>query len=193
MNKQSKDRSNNINSGVISLYKYIMPSIHNRSVFNYLDGEKNYRIEMAKYQNNIPVVDKKLIIKYVNEFLKILGMEECKDPVVYPLDRPSRRFTYSKYNPQSKEDIVWIKFNEDGRISVVGTSCDISFSDYAKDHTTAGIINKALNLKWDESEVLIFPLINIPENLYRSDIESGIGNYLIAKGVPILDYYSHNY
>ena len=26
-----------------------------------------------------------------------------------------------------------------------------------------------------------------------SDIESGIGNYLIDNDVPILDYYSHNY
>lgn len=33
----------------------------------------------------------------------------------------------------------------------------------------------------------------ITDGLNRSDIESGIGNYLISQGIPILDYYSHNY
>ena len=70
------------------------------------------------------------------------------------------------------------------------------FTDYDKNYTTAGRINKSLGLEWDDSEVLIFPL-NIPSKiqgvLNRSDIESGIGNYLISKGVPILDFYSHNY
>lgn len=41
-----------------------------------------------------------------------------------------------------------------------------------------------------EAYVLIFPLVNIPDGLDRSDIESGIGNYLISKNVPILDFYS---
>lgn len=66
--------------------------------------------------------------------------------------------------------------------------------DYAKNNTTAGLINQYLNLEWDDSEVLIFSLNDIRDReLNRSDIESGIGNYLISKGVPILDFYSHNY
>ena len=88
---------------------------------------------------------------------------------------------------------MWIKFATDGRISVVGVGCDISFTDYAKKNTSAGRIINELGLDWNDDEVLIFPLKNIPEGLKRSDIESGIGNYLISKKVPILDFYSHNF
>lgn len=27
----------------------------------------------------------------------------------------------------------------------------------------------------------------------RDELETAVGNYLIANGVPIIDYYSHNY
>lgn len=54
-------------------------------------------------------------------------------------------------------------------------------------------IDHLLGESWDESYVFIFPLYNIPEELNRSDIESGIGNYLIANNIPIIDFYSHNY
>ena len=78
-------------------------------------------------------------------------------------------------------------------ISVIGTSEDIFFTKNTKDKSSSGKINEKLKLEWVEDYVYIFPLLNIPEGLYRSDIESGIGNYLIDKGFPILDYYSHNY
>ncbi|WP_369813894.1 hypothetical protein, partial [Halolactibacillus sp. JCM 19043] len=60
-------------------------------------------------------------------------------------------------------------------------------------YNTSGIIVHHLGKCWDESFVLLFPLKNIPGNLSRSDVERGIGNYLIDKGVPILDFYFHNY
>ena len=85
------------------------------------------------------------------------------------------------------------KDTKENYISVIGTGCDITFSQWAKENTTAGRINQYLNKEWDDSFVLIFPLKQIPDKLNRSDIESGIGNYLIHKGVPILDFYSHNY
>ena len=65
--------------------------------------------------------------------------------------------------------------------------------DYASYDTTSGKIISHLGESWDESYVFIFPLYNIPEELNRSDIESGIGNYLIANNIPIIDFYSHNY
>lgn len=174
-------------------YKYISPSIKNRSLSSVTTGGYNFRLERAKQQSNIKAVDREVIIKYVNEFLDEMGMKKAINPHVRPKPGRIRRFEYSIINPESKEDIVWIKFTKDNYISVVGTSCDISFSEYAKKNTSAGIINQVLGKEWDESDVLIFPLIDIPDGLYRSDIESGIGNYLISKGVPILDYYSHNF
>lgn len=105
----------------------------------------------------------------------------------------TRRIDYAKINSDNKENIIWIKFNTSGIISVIGTGCDIYFTDATKNNTKSGRINIALNQEWDDRFVLIFPLREFPDDLNRSDIESGIGNYLIAKGITILDYYSHNY
>ena len=176
------------------MYDWIMPSIKNRSLSKIPEnGEFNFRIEKAKQQFELLPVERDIIAKYVNEFLDGWGMKTIDNPHVKPKKTKKRRIDYSKINSESKEDIIWIKFTTDNYISVIGTSCDISFSNYAKSHTPVGIINQVLGQEWDEDDVLIFPLIGMPSNLYRSDIESGIGNYLIAKGVPILDYYSHNY
>ena len=79
-------------------------------------------------------------------------------------------------------------------ISVIGTGCDIYFTEKTKEETSAGKINIFLGQNWDETSVLVFPLKDLDKSKYsRSDIESGIGNYLIANDVPLLDYYSHNY
>ena len=178
----------------INYYDYIMPSIENRSLKTCpKEDEYNFRITKAKQQASMEPVNRDTIVKYVNEFLAGLGMIEINHPHIKPKERETRRIDYCNINQESKEDIVWIKFTTDNYISVIGTSCDISFSQYAMDNTTAGIINKVLDKRWDETDVLIFPLKKIPEHLNRSDIESGIGNYLISKGVPILDFYSHNY
>lgn len=174
--------------------KWIMPSIRNRSVsIEDINGNFNFRIEKAKEQNILPKVSREQIIEHVNDFLISIGMEKVSEPRIKPMKREKRRIEYGKINNENREDIVWIKFSNNNRISVIGTGCDISFSDYAKNNTTAGLINQSLGLEWDESEILIFPLYNIKYELNRSDIESGIGNYLISKGVPILDFYSHNY
>ena len=174
--------------------KRIIPSIKNRTVsIDNLNKGFNFRIEKAKEQHLLSVVDREDIKKYVKDYLSSLGMDISFDPVIKPKKTETRRFIYSKINKENKEDIIWIKFTKDNYISVIGTGCDIYFTEYTKNNTTAGLIIQALGLEWDDSEVLVFPLNNIPYGLNRSDIESGIGNYLISKGVPILDFYSHNY
>ena len=60
-------------------------------------------------------------------------------------------------------------------------------------HNSAGILVHKLGKEWDESFVLIFPLKGIPDGYTRSDVETAIGNMLIEKDVPILDFYSHMY
>lgn len=178
-----------------------MPSIKNRAKSG--DGSFDFRVEKAKEQYKMGIEKKipsnkaehkKEIVNYVNEFLSsVMGMESIKDPYYTPKKTKERRIEYSKINTENKENIVWIKFVENGLISVIGTGCDIYFTDATKKRTTSGRINEKLKLNWDETIVLIFPLKNIPDGLYRSDIESGIGNYLISKGIPILDFYSHDY
>ncbi len=152
----------------MDVYKYIIPSIKNRSISSAESDRYNFRLERARQQSSLKVVDRELIIGYVNEFLGELGMQKTINPHVKPKTGRIRRFEYSKINPESKENIVWIKFTKDNYISVVGTSCDISFSEYAKKHTSSGIINQVLGKEWDEEDVLIFPLVDIPKGLYRS-------------------------
>ena len=114
-------------------------------------------------------------------------------------------------------DIVWMKFTKEregsGFLGVVAAGADINFdippSEKCYNETsdgkpktnannwkynTSGIIIDSLGKKWDEDSILVFPLEGIDTlELTRGDIECGIGNYLIDKGVPILDYYSHRF
>lgn len=190
-----------------SALNWIFPSIGSRMINK---DDFCFRIEKAREQFGLPACPEKKIIGYVNEFLTALGMACVKDPEYFPrkVDKRLlgiRRINYSniwtKNKPYQveKEDIVWIKFveNKDNpnnrHICVVGVGCDISFTEHTKKNTSSGKILDELKLEWDDNEILIFPLMNIPLGLKRSDIESGIGNYLISKGVPILDFYSHNF
>lgn len=59
-------------------------------------------------------------------------------------------------------------------------------------YNSSGILVHQLNKEWDDSFVLVFPLVDIP-SCYKGDIERAIGNYLIDNEVPIIDFFSHNY
>lgn len=86
-------------------------------------------------------------------------------------------------------DIVWLKFTTKGHLGVVAKSFDINYGY----NCSSGKLIKQVDEEWDKSFVLIFPLKPEILNKYTSgDIELAIGNYLISKGVPIIDYYSHN-
>lgn len=105
--------------------------------------------------------------------------------------------------------VIWMKFAKNGQLGVVAASNDYNFdippSSDVYDETnngkrkckcnkwkyaTSGIILHKLNLEWDESFLLIFPLQGI-EDSQRKDIEEGVGNFLIENDVPIIDFYSH--
>lgn len=188
------------------LMKYIMPSIRHRRI----NSKNDYRVKMAaiqleKYEKQLKdgrAKSEKEIVDIVNDFIRKTGQSLATnfDNIFEVKKTQTRRIDYSKIKElaeiEDKNDIVWIKLNKNGCISVIGTSCDIYFTDNAKKNTSSGKINLYLEQEWNEDKVLIFPLKNLsknPNNLDRSDIESGIGNYLISRDVPILDYYSHNY
>ena len=158
------------------------------------------------------------VIKYTNEFLEKCGLKPIKCPRKdFPEGKPQglKKF-YDKikddYALTDRSDIVWMKFTEDGYLGAVAKGADINFSipssrsDYKKTsdgkpksknnkwiYTNSGIIVHRLGKKWCRKYVLVFPLSGIPCNLNSKHIECGIGNYLIEKGVPILDYYSHRF
>ena len=88
-------------------------------------------------------------------------------------------------------DIIWLKFTEDGCLGVVADSFDINFN---YDNSSGKLIRVNDNtIKWNESCVVVFPITkDLLEIKSRKELETGIGNYLIDKGVPIIDFYSHN-
>lgn len=180
-------------------FKYITPSIRHRSV----KGEDSIRVIMAKkqlekYNNLIANGCKKeamiqRVIYLTKEILLEIGMK-LPNSFNCIINIENGIVDYDKIcegiDLANKNDIVWIKLNENGCISVIGTSRDICFDDTS---TNSGKINSFVKQEWDKERVLIFPLVNIPEGLNRSDVESIIGNYLIDNDIPILDYYSHTY
>ena len=163
------------------------------------------RFKKAREQAEMKPVKVDEIIKLINEFLKKVGMEEIDNPIVEKdcLERllnGDYSFIIEKYTLKDERDIVWLKFTKDGYVGVVATSSDINFKypkskeDYTKEKcNTSGIIVHSLDKEWNKEFVLVFPLINIPKGYKRGDTETAIGNVLIEKGIPILDYYSHIY
>lgn len=158
-----------------------------------------YRFNQAVKQASLPIVSIENIIQYTNEFLNMLGINSVKDAMTYlnntTIDYQQIQDTY---NLDDQRDIVWMKFTKDGYLGVVSTRNDINFNQATSvsqyqdlSFNTSGIILHHLNKQWDQSFVLVFPLKGKSECATRSKIECGIGQYLISKGVPILDYYSH--
>ncbi len=174
-----------------------------------------YRLDEAREQASFSPVDVNVITTYVNDFFRSIGMNTVAAPVISnPLQIDYEKIKRD-YVLDELGDIVWMKFTKDGYLGVVATSNDINFdipnntaeydtkewryNSFLKQkkwvwkHTTSGILVHQLGKVWDTSFVLVFPVFNIPNGYTRGDIERAIGNYLIDKGVPIIDFYSHNY
>ncbi len=106
-----------------------------------------------------------------------------------------------QYKLNSEKHIIWMKFTTDGYLGVVARSNDINFEIPPKDESdeseinkyiSSGIILHHLKKDWNEKYVLVFPIPNVGD-YEMSDIECGIGQYLIKNNVPILDRYSHTF
>lgn len=155
------------------------------------------------------------IIDLTNEFLGIIGIKQVANPKRMAFEFFSNQeniLDYEEikntYQLNNRKHLIWMKFTKDGYLGVVAVSDDVNFTipsckeDYNKKtikngktgwkFNTSGIIIHSLGKTWDESFVLVFPLPGIGDG-QRNDIECGVGQYLISKNVPILDYYSHRY
>ena len=187
--------------------KMMCQSVHGKSYFRY---------EKAKKESAKDKVPREEIIEYVNELLFAIGIERVVIPIMNPNEIDYSILKENFYLVE-EQDIIWMKFTTDGHLGVVAQSNDIGFDvptsnlDYDKkimkynsykkkeeekwEFTSSGILVHKLNKQWDESFVLVFPLgkVKVSCKYDRHDIETAIGNYLIYKNVPIIDYYSHNY
>lgn len=103
-----------------------------------------------------------------------------------------------KFDLERVNDLLWFKFTDKGHLAVVASSCDINW-DYNR---SCGILVREVEENFDDSFVFVFPLTKQmvrtkaePNSRYRkftnSKLELAVGNYLIDKGVPIIDYFSH--
>ena len=176
------------------------------------------RIEKAEEQASLSIVPIEQIISYVNEFLNELGVDRVEIPQKKIKNMDLEKFYNDlkiEYNLKHKKDIIWMKFTNDGYLGVIARGNDINFDippsadvyherikrfniyenkeKYEWKYNTSGIIIHKCGQTWDDENVLVFPLKNIPAGIDVDKIETGIGNYLTEKGVPILDFYSHNF
>ncbi len=174
-----------------------------------------YRYDYATQQSMLEPVPLEKIIKYVVDFLKGIGIESIEKKHIYKPEEIDYDEIKRKNKLADERDIVWMKFTKCGYLGVVATSNDINFNipehreeydmkekvynsylkkyEYVWKYNTSGILVHQIGQEWDTSFVVVFPLTNIPKKYNRGCIEMAIGNYLIDKGVPIIDFYSHNY
>ena len=168
-------------------------------------GKSRNRFEKARLESEKSVVSIEEIINHVNDFFSIIGITKVENPKMSPDDIDYEEIK-DMYCLEDEKELIWMKFTDDGYLAVVAQSNDINFDipdceeDYDKKrengewlHTTSGILIHKLHKRWDTSFVLVFPLHRERCTYDRHDIETAVGNFLIANGIPILDYYSHNF
>ena len=108
----------------------------------------------------------------------------------YSVWEPKYSLIKNKFGLSHTKNILWLKFTQCGHLGVVAKGMDINFSY----NITSGKLVDEIGALWDESFVLIFPLTDLMlKGREVGDIERAVGNYLISKYVPIIDFYSHNY
>lgn len=173
-------------------YKWIVPNLKDTEL-----QEDCLRYIAARAEKKKSKVDLQTICAAVNEYLATIDIEQVENPIRERREHQSERefideiLKWATVNLDDKKDIVWMKFTIDGYLGVVAATDDMNFS-YTN---TSGKIIRSLGKNWDENLLMVFPLVKSPWNrniLNRHLIESGIGNYLIFKNIPILDFYSHN-
>ena len=136
-----------INDIELEFFELIKPQIRKRSVKN----ENSFRVVMAKRQlkkyEEMKISSEEMrckIITTVKIVLGKLGME-LPDDYNCVIELRDKNIDYKtilgRFDLNEDDDIVWIKLNKNGCISVVGTSQDISFDEDTKNNTSSGKIN----------------------------------------------------
>ena len=191
--KDYKYRDDNTPGGVASSVHIIKRFIKAKEVY---EANKGYNTPLQ----GVELVRKALDELLINEGLKVvvaLRDEYYKDDIL--------KFDYKKAGINKKKgNVVWIKFSDKGHVGVVASGADINFDyptdykDYTKQengewkYNSSGILLHFLGLHWYTDAVLIIP-ISEDCGYSKREVEVAVGNFLIDKGIPIIDYYSHNY
>lgn len=178
-------------------------------------GKSYMRFNKAKQEiAQKPKAPIEKVAQYINELLSMLGIAPVEQPVM-DASKINYALLKEQYELDDERDLIWLKLTQDGYVGVVAQSNDINFdipsdntvydekvleynpytkrNEYRWKYNSSGILVHKLNKRWDESRVLVFPLSRLSRvcRYTRHDIETAVGNYLIEKNVPIIDYYSH--
>lgn len=150
------------------------------------------RQNKAKEQYKCSITDKNTVCKIVEE---ALDEKNIKGEI---LEINPKELDYKKVTDGSSH-IIFIQFTTSGHIAVVGAGRDISFSKN-KSYGTWRIISAIDGVEWDDKYVIVIPIQNIKnyrikkdENIlsYRNGVEHYLGDYLLSKKIPILNYFQH--
>lgn len=176
------------------------------------------RLKVAREQRELLPTSHSKVINHVNNFLDSLDKQVYKtgNAPVKPIgnieldgfkckikkhciiiDDVSKLNMYRSYlhirkdyNLIESRNLLWIKFTESGHVGAICAGKEINFSTTS----TAGKLISCVGEKWNNDLVIVVPVSDDWIREYeRNFIESGLGNYLISKGVAIIDYYSHNW
>lgn len=180
--------------------------LHKAAFFRYGVDRDKKKIAKALQQKGMNPAPLQRVIDLANVMLRACGYSPVVDPVVS--GAKLERLLDVRDEPNANRDrtyrdelgvdsqLVWMKFAQSGHLGVVAASNDINFDAYdGPRRIKSDMLVKACGSTWDASFVLAFPLIKAGEDRarHRNDVEALVGNYLIANGVPVIDYYSHNY
>lgn len=158
--------------------------------------DKNIKLDYIKLDGTDHIIrDNGIIIIRNNRWL-LPHWDETKDE--YDIYDPKYDVIKSKFALERVSDLLWFKFTDKGHLAVVASSCDINW----RDDTSCGFLVNEIGEKLDSFFGFVFPLTSqmlrskaemdiLCRDYFVSDIELAVGNYLIDKCVPIIDYYSH--
>ena len=157
-------------------------------------SEKNVQLDTIVLDGiNHNIIDNGIIIRNVNNWSSSHWNGKTYDKYDSKYDLIKKKFNLERVN-----DLLWFKFTDKGHLAVVAGSCDINWDN----SLSCGILVDEVGESFDTSFIFVFPITQQmirskadPTSLYRkytsSGLELAVGNYLIDKGVPIIDYYSH--
>ena len=161
----------------------------------------NERVKKGQDELKKTAVEKSEVLGIISECLKKKGI----DGEALLIEPASKNIDYKKimdtYKTNGEGHIVWVQFVNSGHVAVVGAGKDIGFPKNEIKGTWS-ILSKLSDVEWDTKNLIIVPvkgldnksngLKNVKNILKcRNGVEHCIGEYLIEKKVPILNYYSH--
>lgn len=190
-NDQARKQSNLSPTQICNVFSYVNEFIElQRTANGYC--EKNVRVEPFALDDTPNII--------MDNGIMTMGLKweapiyDCKKQRYVEWDS-KYNVIKNKFKLNRPSDIVWIKFTTMGHVGVVAKGCTINFDSKRSDGQpiSSTVLVEEAGEVWQNHFAMIFPMTSeILGTRLVGELALGIGNYLIDKKVPIIDYYSHN-